>query len=85
MRQLSNQCKRQNLVQEKKASHLQALAEIGMQMMEHCFDYLDAPVERVTGKDVPMPYAENLEKLALPQIDDIITAAMKACYHEGGR
>ena len=60
-------------------------SEIAMQIMEHCFDYLDAPVERVTGKDVPMPYAENLEKLALPQIDDIITAAMKACYREGGR
>ena len=60
-------------------------AEIGMQMMELCFDYLDAPIERVTGKDVPMPYAENLEKLALPQIDDIVRAVHKACYREGGR
>ena len=60
-------------------------AEIGMQMMELCFDYLDAPIERVTGKDVPMPYAENLEKLALPQIDDIVHAVHKACYREGGR
>ena len=60
-------------------------SEIAMQIMEHCFDYLDAPVERVTGKDVPMPYAENLEKLALPQIDDILTAVHKACYREGGR
>ena len=60
-------------------------AEIGMQMMEFCFDYLDAPIERVTGKDVPMPYAENLEKLALPQIDDIVHAVHKACYREGGR
>ncbi|MGC6518017.1 MAG: pyruvate dehydrogenase complex E1 component subunit beta [Candidatus Puniceispirillaceae bacterium] len=60
-------------------------SEIAMQIMEHCFDYLDAPVERVTGKDVPMPYAENLEKLALPQIDDILRAVHKACYREGGR
>ena len=60
-------------------------SEIAMQIMEHCFDYLDAPIERVTGKDVPMPYAENLEKLALPQIDDIVTAVHKACYREGGR
>ena len=60
-------------------------SEIAMQIMEQCFDYLDAPVERVTGKDVPMPYAENLEKLALPQIDDILVAVHKACYREGGR
>ena len=59
-------------------------SEIAMQIMEHCFDYLDAPVERVTGKDVPMPYAENLEKLALPQIDDILKAVHKACYRQGG-
>ena len=41
-------------------------AEIAARIMEHAFDYLDAPVVRVTGKDVPMPYAANLEKLALP-------------------
>ena len=60
-------------------------SEIAMQIMEQCFDFLDAPVERVTGKDVPMPYAENLEKIALPQIDDILVAVHKACYREGGR
>ena len=60
-------------------------SEIAMQIMEHCFDYLDAPIERVTGKDVPMPYAVNLEKLALPQIDDILAAVHKSCYREGGR
>ena len=60
-------------------------SEIAMQIMEQCFDFLDAPVERVTGKDVPMPYAENLEKLALPQINDILVAVHKACYREGGR
>ena len=41
------------------------------------FDYLDAPVERVSGADVPMPYAENLEKTALPQIDQILEAVKK--------
>jgi pyruvate dehydrogenase E1 component beta subunit len=55
-------------------------AEIGMKIMEAAFDYLDAPVARVTGKDVPMPYAANLEKLALPNIGDVIAAAKAVCY-----
>lgn len=50
-------------------------AEIAMEVMEHAFDYLDAPIARVTGADVPMPYAANLEKLALPQVDIIVEAA----------
>ena len=54
-------------------------AEIAMQVMEQAFDWLDAPITRVTGKDVPMPYAANLEALALPQIDDIIAAASASC------
>jgi len=57
-------------------------SEIAAQMMEHCFDYLDAPVERVVGADVPMPYAANLEKLAIPQIEDIIEAVKKVSYAE---
>ena len=48
--------------------------EIVSLIMENGFDYLDAPVRRLAGKDVPMPYAKNLEKLAIPQLDDIITA-----------
>lgn len=48
--------------------------EILSLIMEHCFDYLDAPVKRIAGKDVPMPYAKNLEKLAIPQLDDIKSA-----------
>ena len=48
--------------------------------MEQAFDYLDAPPTRVTGKDVPMPYAANLEKLALPSVDDVVAAAKKVCY-----
>ena len=49
-------------------------------MMELAFDHLDAPVARVCGKDVPLPYAANLEKLALPQVDDIVAAAKAVCY-----
>ena len=49
-------------------------------MMEQAFDYLDAPVTRVTGKDVPLPYAANLEQLALPQADDVVAAAKAVCY-----
>ena len=54
-------------------------AEIAMQVMEQAFDWLDAPIARVTGKDVPMPYAENLEKLALPQVEDIVATALAVC------
>jgi pyruvate dehydrogenase E1 component beta subunit len=52
-------------------------SEMAALMMEECFDHLDAPVLRVCGKDVPMPYAANLERLALPQIEDIIGAVKK--------
>jgi len=54
-------------------------SEIAMQVMEQAFDWLDAPIARVTGKDVPMPYAANLEKLALPQIDDIVATVLTTC------
>jgi pyruvate dehydrogenase E1 component beta subunit len=55
-------------------------AEIAAQIMEKAFDYLDAPVLRVTGKDVPMPYAANLEKLALPSAAEVVEAAKAVCY-----
>jgi pyruvate dehydrogenase E1 component beta subunit len=55
-------------------------AEIAAVMMEQAFDWLDAPVVRVHGKDVPMPYAANLERLALPQVDDVVAAAKAVCY-----
>ncbi|HEX3970505.1 MAG TPA: pyruvate dehydrogenase complex E1 component subunit beta [Stellaceae bacterium] len=55
-------------------------AEISAQMMEQAFDYLDAPVQRVTAKDVPLPYAANLERLALPQTADIVAAAKAVLY-----
>jgi pyruvate dehydrogenase E1 component beta subunit len=55
-------------------------AEIAARLMEEAFDYLDAPVIRVTGKDVPMPYAANLEKLALPSVAEVVEAAKAVCY-----
>jgi len=54
-------------------------SEIAAQMMEHAFDYLDAPMTRVTGADVPMPYAANLERLAIPQVHNIVEAVRKTC------
>jgi pyruvate dehydrogenase E1 component beta subunit len=55
-------------------------AEVAARIMEHAFDYLDAPVLRVSGKDVPMPYAANLEKLALPSAAEVVQAAKTVCY-----
>jgi pyruvate dehydrogenase E1 component beta subunit len=55
-------------------------AEIAARIMERAFDYLDAPVMRVSGKDVPMPYAANLEKLALPSVAEVVEAAKAVCY-----
>jgi pyruvate dehydrogenase E1 component beta subunit len=55
-------------------------SELAALMMEHAFDWLDAPVVRVHGADVPMPYAANLEKLALPQVDQIVAAARRVSY-----
>jgi len=55
-------------------------ADIAARVQEEAFDYLDAPVLRVTGKDVPMPYAANLEKLALPSVAEVIAAAKAVLY-----
>src|SRR5712671_4621829 len=55
-------------------------AEIAACLMEQAFDWLDAPVMRVTAKDVPMPYAANLEKLALPSVAEVVAAAKAVCY-----
>jgi pyruvate dehydrogenase E1 component beta subunit len=58
-------------------------AEIaGLLMESEAFDYLDAPFERLAGVDVPMPYAESIERLAVPQIEDIVKAVLKACYRK---
>ncbi|WFU29199.1 pyruvate dehydrogenase complex E1 component subunit beta [Bradyrhizobium brasilense] len=55
-------------------------SEVASRIMEHAFDYLDAPVARVSGKDVPMPYAANLEKLALPSVAEVVAAAKAVSY-----
>ncbi|KPF82817.1 pyruvate dehydrogenase [alpha proteobacterium AAP38] len=57
-------------------------SEMAAVMMEHAFDYLDAPVVRVCAKDVPLPYAANLEKLALPQPDDVVAAVKSVTYRK---
>ncbi len=55
-------------------------SEIASIVMEHAFDYLDAPLVRVCGKDVPMPYAANLEKHTFPSVEDVCKAVKKVCY-----
>jgi pyruvate dehydrogenase E1 component beta subunit len=57
-------------------------ADITARIMESAFDYLDAPVMRVSGKDVPMPYAANLEKLALPNVAELVAAVKQVLYRE---
>jgi pyruvate dehydrogenase E1 component beta subunit len=57
-------------------------AEIAAIVMDQAFDWLDAPVARVAAEDVPLPYAANLERLALPQADDIVKAAKAVCYRD---
>lgn len=58
-------------------------SEISARLMEDAFDYLDAPVMRVTNEDVPMPYAANLEKLAVVSDDRVVAAAKQVCYKQG--
>lgn len=55
-------------------------AEISAQIMERAFDHLDAPVKRLSGIDAPMPYARNLERLALPDVDKIVAAVREVSY-----
>jgi pyruvate dehydrogenase E1 component beta subunit len=55
-------------------------SEVVMQVLENCFDDLDAPPMRVCGEDVPMPYAANLEKLALPRLEQVVAAVRKVTY-----
>jgi pyruvate dehydrogenase E1 component beta subunit len=52
-------------------------------MMEtEAFDYLDAPLERITGADIPMPYSISIERLAVPQVNNIVNGVLKACYRK---
>jgi pyruvate dehydrogenase E1 component beta subunit len=55
-------------------------AEISSEIMERAFDYLDAPVKRVSGADAPMPYAKSLEDLAIPNVDQIVAAVREVAY-----
>ncbi len=55
-------------------------AEISAEITERAFDYLDAPVKRVSGADAPMPYAKNLEDLAIPNVDQIVAAVREVAY-----
>jgi pyruvate dehydrogenase E1 component beta subunit len=55
-------------------------AELSSQITERAFDYLDAPVKRVSGVDVPMPYAKNLEELAIPKVEQIVAAVKEVAY-----
>jgi pyruvate dehydrogenase E1 component beta subunit len=55
-------------------------AEISHQIMENAFDYLDAPVKRISCAEAPMPYAKNLEQLALPDVAKIVAAVKEVCY-----
>ena len=55
-------------------------AELTAQIMEHAFDYLDAPVKRVSAADAPMPYAKNLERLALPDVARLVAAVREVAY-----
>ncbi|HVF46018.1 MAG TPA: transketolase C-terminal domain-containing protein, partial [Pyrinomonadaceae bacterium] len=55
-------------------------AEISQQVMENAFDYLDAPVKRISCAETPMPYAKNLEELALPDVAKIVAAVKEVCY-----
>jgi pyruvate dehydrogenase E1 component beta subunit len=55
-------------------------AEISTEIMERAFDYLDAPVKRVSGADVPMPYAKNLEERAIPTVNDLVAAVREVAY-----
>ncbi|QND47102.1 pyruvate dehydrogenase complex E1 component subunit beta [Rhizobium lusitanum] len=54
--------------------------EVATRVMQQAFDYLDAPILTIAGKDVPMPYAANLEKLALPNVGEVVDAVKAVCY-----
>jgi pyruvate dehydrogenase E1 component beta subunit len=79
-----NSVKKTNRVVVAEESHAFAGvgSEISAQIMEHAFDYLDAPVKRLSGADAPMPYAKNLERLALPDVERIVKAVREVAYLE---
>jgi len=64
------------------AACLLAGAEVSARLQEECFDYFDAPIQRVAQKEVPLPYSGELEKLAIPQVPDIVKAVKTVMYLE---
>jgi len=68
------------VIAEESHSFASVAAEISAEINERAFDYLDAPVKRVSGVDVPMPYAKNLERLAIPDVEEVIAAVRAVSY-----
>jgi pyruvate dehydrogenase E1 component beta subunit len=68
------------VVAEESHSFASVGAEISFQVMERAFDYLDAPIKRISTVEAPMPYAKNLEEMALPDVPKIIAAVKEVCY-----
>jgi pyruvate dehydrogenase E1 component beta subunit len=68
------------VIAEESHSFASVGAEISHQVMETAFDYLDAPIKRVSTAETPIPYAKNLEALALPDVDRIVAAVKEVCY-----
>lgn len=68
------------VIAEESHSFASVGAEISFQVLENAFDYLDAPIKRVSTAETPMPYAKNLEALALPDVNKIIAAVKEVCY-----
>src|SRR4051812_32178025 len=68
------------VIAEESHSFASVGAEITYQVMDHAFDYLDAPIKRLSTAEAPMPYAKNLEELALPSVDKIVAAVKGVCY-----
>ena len=54
----------------------------GIMMESEAFDYLDAPMERITGAEIPMPYSISIERLAVPQVENIVRGVLKPCYRK---
>jgi len=68
------------VIAEESHPHFGVSGEISAQIVEQAFDYLDAPIKRVSGADVPMPYAKNLENLAIPDVNRIVAAVREVAY-----
>jgi pyruvate dehydrogenase E1 component beta subunit len=79
---IANSVKKTNRVVIAEESHYFASvgAEISQKIMEEAFDYLDAPVKRISTAEAPMPYAKNLEALALPSVEKIVAGIKEVCY-----